>query len=308
LLPILTVVSTRAIAVTASTDSDSAVSAFLDAAGRERRLAPNTLAAYRTDLTTLARWLAAHNVPIMRTTRGDLQEFIAWRVRAGAQPTSISRQLSSFRRFFHHFLREGAIREDPTAQIARPKIRRTQPRSVTEQEVDALLSAPVVSDPLGNRDRTMLEVLYATGLRVSELVHLRQGQIDLNQGVIRIVGKGDRERLIPLGEETMRALKSYCGGVRDEILLEHQTDYLFPTRRGDRMTRQAFWHIIKRYARKAGVANALSPHTMRHAFATHLLNQGAELRVVQMLLGHSDLSTTQIYTIVARERLKKRHA
>lgn len=306
-LPTRSVMSTSAIAVTAGTDSDTAVSRFLDAAGKERRLAPNTLAAYRTDLTTFARWLAERNVPIMCTTRVNLQDFIAWRVRAGARPTSISRQLSSFRRFFHHFLREGAIREDPTAQIVRPKIRRTQPRSLTEGEVDALLSAPVVSDLLGNRDRTMLEVLYATGLRVSELVNLRQGQINLNQGVIRIFGKGDRERLIPLGEEAIRALKSYCGSVRDEILLEHQTDYLFPTRRGDRMTRQASWHIIKRYARKAGIANALSPHTLRHAFATHLLNQGTDLRVVQMLLGHSDLSTTQIYTHVARERLKGRH-
>jgi len=205
-------------------------------------------------------------------------------------------------------MREGAIREDPTAQIAMPKIGRSLPRSLTEEEVESLLSAPLVTDPLGNRDRTMLEVLYATGLRVSELVNLRQSQINLNQGVIRILGKGDRERLIPLGEEAMRALKEFARGPRGEILLERQTDYLFPTRRGDRMTRQAFWHIIKRYARKAGIAKELSPHTLRHAFATHLLNHGADLRVVQMLLGHSDLSTTQIYTHVARERLKDLHS
>jgi integrase/recombinase XerD len=205
-------------------------------------------------------------------------------------------------------MREGAIREDPTAQIAMPKIGRSLPRSLTEEEVESLLSAPVITDPLGNRDRTMLEVLYATGLRVSELVNLRQSQINLNQGVIRILGKGDRERLIPLGEEAMRALKEFARGPRGEILLERQTDYLFPTRRGDRMTRQAFWHIIKRYARKAGIGKELSPHTLRHAFATHLLNHGADLRVVQMLLGHSDLSTTQIYTHVARERLKDMHA
>jgi integrase/recombinase XerD len=279
------------------------VSRFLDAVWIERDLSPNTLEAYRADLTALARWLAERNVPIMRTSRADLQEFIAWRVRAGARPSSTARQLSSFRRFFHYLMREGAVREDPTAQIAMPKIKRSLPRSLTEEEVEALLSAPVVSDPLGNRDRTMLEVLYATGLRVSELVNLRQDQINLNQGVLRI-GKGDRERLIPLGEGAIRALNAFSGSARDEILLDRQTDYLFPTRRGNRMTRQAFWHIIKRHARKAGIATGLSPHTLRHAFATHLLNHGTDLRVLQILLGHSDLSTTQIYTHVARERLK----
>jgi len=295
--------------VTANTDSaDPAVSRFLDAACRERGLSENTLAAYRADLTALARWLAERNVPIMRTTRADLQDFIAWRVRVGARPSSTARQLSSFRRFFHYFAREGAIREDPTTQVAMPKFARSLPRSLTEEEVEALLSAPVVTDPLGNRDHTMLAVLYATGLRVSELVNLRQGQIDFTQGVIRVPGKGDRERVIPLGEGAMRALKKFSSGVRDEILLDHQTDYLFPTRRGDRMTRQAFWYIVKRYARKAGIATALSPHTLRHAFATHLLNHGADLRVVQMLLGHSNLSTGQIYKHVVRERLKKLRA
>jgi integrase/recombinase XerD len=294
---------------TANADSsDPAISRFLDAARLERDLSPNTLAAYRSDLTALARWLAERNVPIMRTTRADLQDFIAWRVRAGARPASSARQLSSCRRFFSYFMREGEIREDPTAQIKMPKRTRQLPRSLTEEEVEALLSAPVVSDPLGHRDRAMLEVLYATGLRVSELVNLRQGQINLNHGVIRILGKGGRERLIPLGEEAMRALKEFIRGARGEILLEHETDYLFPTRRGYRMTRQAFWHIIKRYARKSGLATGLSPHTLRHAFAMHLVNHGTDLRVVQMLLGHSDLSTTQIYTHVLRERLKERRA
>lgn len=286
----------------------AAVTRFLDAVWMERGLSSNTLAAYRADLTSLARWLAERDVQIMGTSRGDLQDFIAWRIQAGARPRSTARQLSSFRRFFRYFLREGVIREDPTAQIAMPKIGRSLPKSLTEDEVEALLAAPTVNDPLGHRDRTMLEVLYATGLRVSELVNLRQGQVNLNQGVIRIVGKGNRERLIPLGEEAVRWLNEFARGPRNEILLERQTDYLFPTRRGDRMTRQAFWHIIKRYARKAGVAKELSPHTLRHAFATHLLNHGADLRVVQMLLGHSDLSTTQIYTHVARERMKELHA
>jgi integrase/recombinase XerD len=244
----------------------------------------------------------------MRTTRADLQEFIASRMRAGARPTSIARQISTCRRFFRHFMREGVIRQNPTEQITLPRVTRSLPRLLTEEDVEALLSAPAVSDPLGHRDRTMLEVLYATGLRVSELVNLRQEQIDLSQRVVRILGKDRRERQIPLSDVAIRALKEFIGGVRDEILLEHRTDYLFPTRRGDRMTRQAFWHIIKRYARKAGLAKALSPHTLRHAFATHLLNNGTDLRVVQMLLGHSDLSTTQIYTHVARERLKKQRA
>ena len=298
-------VSSTASPTTANTDSaDPAVSLFLDAVCMERELSANTLAAYRADLTALDRWLSQRNVPMMRATRANLQDFFTWRMRAGAQPTSTARQLSSFRRFFHYFMREGAVGEDPTAQIAIPKIKRSLPRSLTEEEVDALLSSPLVSDPLGNRDRTMLEVLYATGLRVSELVNLRQSEVNLDQGVIRIPGKSGRERTLPLSGAAIQALKGFSGSVRDEILLERQTDYLFPTRRGDRMTRQAFWHIIKRYARKAGIATELSPHTLRHAFATHLLNHGADLRVVQMLLGHSDLSTTQIYTHVARERLK----
>lgn len=288
--------------------TDPAVARFLDAVWLERGLSANTLAAYRADLTALARWLAERKVPIEKTSRADLQDFIAWRVREGARPRSTARQLSSFRRFFRYLLREGGIHEDPTAQIAMPKIGRSLPKSLTEEEVEALLGAPVVSDPLGNRDRTMLEVLYATGLRVSELVNLRDAQVNLNQGVIRILGKGNRERMIPLGDEAVRWLTEFEHGPRAEILLERQTDFLFPTRRGDRMTRQAFWHIIKRYARKSGISKELSPHTLRHAFATHLLNHGADLRVVQMLLGHSDLSTTQIYTHVARERMKELHS
>ena len=292
-----------------STDTaDVTVSKFLDAVWMERGLSANTLAAYRADLTALARWLAERGTPIIKTTRADLLGFIAFRVEMGARPRSTARQLSSFRRFFRYFVREGVITDDPTAQIAMPKIGRSLPKSLTEEEVESLLNAPVIGDPLGHRDRTMLEVLYATGLRVSELVSLKHSQLNLNQGVVRIVGKGNRERLIPLGEEAVRWLKEFMGGGRNEILLDRSTEYLFPTRRGDRMTRQAFWHIIKRYARKSSIDKELSPHTLRHAFATHLLNHGADLRVVQMLLGHSDLSTTQIYTHVARERMKDLHA
>jgi integrase/recombinase XerD len=287
---------------------DPAVTRFLDGAWMERGLSSNTMAAYRADLMALSRWLALKGIAITQATRSDVMGFIAYRVEAGARPRSTARQLSSFRRFYRHLLREGSLREDPTAQIAMPKIGRSLPKSLSEEEVESLLNAPVVSDPLGARDRTMLEVLYATGLRVTELVSLKYSQLNLNQGVLRVHGKGDRERLIPLGEEAVRWLHEFIGSGRGEILLDRTTDYLFPTRRGDHMTRQAFWHIIKRYARKSNIDKELSPHTLRHAFATHLLNHGADLRVVQMLLGHSDLSTTQIYTHVARERMKEMHS
>ncbi len=287
---------------------DPALQRFLEAVWMERGLSANTLAAYRADLTSLGRWLEAQGTSLLAATRVELLGFIAARVEGGSRPRSTARQLSSFRRFYRFMVRENLIEVDPTAQIAMPKIGRSLPKSLSEAEVDALLEAPTVADPLGHRDRTMLEVLYATGLRVSELVSLKHNQVNLNQGVMRVVGKGNRERLIPLGDEAVGWLQQFMQGPRVEILLERQTDYLFPTRRGDRMTRQAFWHIIKRYSKKAGVEKELSPHTLRHAFATHLLNHGADLRVVQMLLGHSDLSTTQIYTHVARERLKELHS
>ena len=288
--------------------SKAALERFLDAIWMERGLSKNTLAAYRADLNSLARWLTGRGKNLSEGDRADLLDYIAWRVEKGARPRSTARQLSSFRRFFRYLVREGVLSADPTARISMPKVGRPLPKALPEEEVEALLEAPDVKDPLGHRDRTMLEVLYATGLRVTELVSLRLSQINLNQGVVRIVGKGGRERLIPLGEESLEWLQEFIAGPRMEILLERQTDFLFPTRRGDRMTRQAFWHIIKRYAGKADISSSLSPHTLRHAFATHLLNHGADLRVVQMLLGHSDLSTTQIYTHVARERLKDLHA
>jgi len=280
---------------------------FLDAIWMERGLSENTLGAYRADLVALNQRLESKQVELVRAGRADIMDYIAWRVEGGAKPRSTARQLSSFRRFYRYLLREGVIREDPTVNIAMPKIGRSLPQSLTESDVESLLAAPKVVEPLGHRDRTMLEVLYATGVRVSELINLRLKQINLNQGVVRIVGKGDRERLIPLGDEAQDWIREFVDGPRSEILLERQTEYLFPTRRGDRMTRQAFWHIIKRYARKAGISKKLSPHTVRHAFATHLLNNGADLRVVQLLLGHSDVSTTQIYTHVARERMKELH-
>jgi len=287
---------------------EAIIDKFLDTIWMERGLSVNTLGAYRADLMALQRWLAKRDISLIFATRADLLAFIAWRAKEGAKPRSTARQLSSFRRFYRFLLREGVIGEDPTLKIEMPKIGRSLPRSLTEAEVEALLAAPDTHDPLGHRDRAMLEVLYATGLRVSELINLKQSEINLNQGVLRVSGKGERERLIPLGDEAQSWLRDFIAGPRVEILLERQTDYLFPTRRGDRMTRQAFWHIIKRYTKKAEIEGKLSPHTLRHAFATHLLNNGADLRVVQMLLGHSDLSTTQIYTHVARARMKELHA
>ena len=288
--------------------ADAIIDKFLDAIWMERGLSANTLEAYRADLVCLRRWLSQRDVKLIRTSRSDLLAFIAWRTEQGAKPRSTARQLSSFRRFYRFLVRESVVKEDPTLKIEMPSIGRSLPHSLTETEVGALLAAPDVSDPLGHRDRTMLEVLYATGLRVSELINLKQSEVNLNQGVVRIIGKAGRERLVPLGEEAQSWLLEFIAGPRTEILRERQTDYLFPTRRGDRMTRQAFWHIIKRYAQSAAIGQKLSPHTLRHAFATHLLNNGADLRVVQMLLGHSDLSTTQIYTHVARERMKELHS
>ena len=281
---------------------------FLDAMWSERGLADNTLAAYRADLVGSSRWLEEQRVGILNARRDQLLAFLAWRVQEGARPRSTARQLSSIRRFYRYMLREGHINEDPSTRIDMPKLGRPLPKSLTESEVIALLKAPDVLQALGIRDRAMLELLYATGLRVSELVSLRLDQVNLRQGVVRVLGKGNRERLVPMGEEAQTWIEKYLREARLDILGKQQTDYLFPTRRSAHMTRQAFWHIIKRYAQKAEVHAAMSPHTLRHAFATHLLNHGADLRVVQMLLGHSDVSTTQIYTHVARERLKDLHA
>ncbi len=273
---------------------------FVDTIRRERGLSVNTLGAYRADVMILKRWLSQRDTNLIYATRADLLAFIAWRAKQGAKPRSTARKLSSFRHFYRFLWREGMISENPTARIDMPKIGRSLPRSLTENEVEALLVAPDTHNPLGHRDRTMIEILYATGLRVTELINLRQSQINLTQDVLRVRGKGGRERLIPLGDESQSWLRDFLAGPRIDILVERDTDYLFPTRRGDHMSRQAFWHIIKRYAKKAGIEGKLSPHTLRHAFAMHLLNNGADLRVVQMLLGHSDLSSTQIYTHIAR--------
>ncbi len=280
---------------------------FLDAMWTERGLADNTLAAYRADLLSLARWLRGRGRLLIDMRREDLLAFLAWRVEQGALPRSSARQLSSIRRFFHYQLREKRVSDDPTARVEMPSLGRPLPRTLSETEVEKLLLAPDTNNPLGMRDRAMLEMLYASGLRVSELVVLRTPQVNLQQGSLRVTGKGGRERLVPLGDTAREWLERFVAGPRNDILRGRQSDYLFPTRRTDYMTRQAFWHMIKRYARAAGILSELSPHTLRHAFATHMLNHGADLRVVQMLLGHSDLATTQIYTHVASERLQDLH-
>lgn len=281
---------------------------FLDALWLERGLSENTLAAYRSDLQGLALWLEAQELDLLGAARHDLLHYLQQRVEQGASPRSSARLLSSLRRFYRHQLRERLLDDDPSARIDAPKLGRALPKSLTEEEVERLLASPDVSAAMGLRDRAMLEVLYASGLRVSELVSLLLPQVNLQQGLVRVIGKGNKERLVPLGEEALNWLERYVREGRGLLLGMNQSDVLFPSRRGAAMSRQAFWQLIKRYAVKAQINKPLSPHTLRHAFATHLLNHGADLRVVQLLLGHSSLSTTQIYTHVARERLKNLHA
>ncbi len=289
-------------------DDLSAINTFLDRIWMERGLSDNTLTAYRSDLKSTAAWLKIRGVNLTSAQRPDLLEYLAVCVTQGARPRSTARLLSSLRRFFQYLIREGVREDDPAALITSPKLGQPLPKSLTESEVEALLAAPDTGTALGMRDRCMLEVLYATGLRVTELIGLRIEMVNLRQGVVKVIGKGNKERLVPLGDEALDWLARYLDETRKEQLKGQQTDYLFVTARRGPMTRQAFWYTVKRHAQKAGVTKHLSPHTLRHSFATHLLNHGADLRVVQMLLGHSDLSTTQIYTHVARERLKSLHA
>ena len=285
--------------------------AFSDALWLEDGLSRNTLESYRSDLEQFGAWLIKHRHQdngLITATHSDLLAFIAYKFSARVKASTTSRELSSLKRFYRFLLREGKIQVDPSLNIDAPKLPRSLPASLTEADIEGLLNAPNIHVPLGLRDRAMLEVLYASGLRVSELVSLDSAQISLNMGIIRVMGKGGKERLTPLGEEALEWVSRYVTGVRRILLRESSSNALFITSRGSAMTRQAFWYLIKRYARQAGIAKPLSPHTLRHAFATHLLNHGADLRVVQLLLGHADISTTQIYTHVARERLKRLHA
>ena len=296
-----------AVSRTATTPAE--VEQYLDALWMEKGLSENSLAAYRRDLSQYAAWLTGEQgCGLMEAGSLDLQKYLGWRLARGRSPRSTARFLSCVRGFYRHQLREGRIDEDPSLNVDSPKLGRPLPKSLSEAEVEALLKAPQVDDPVEFRDRTMLELLYACGLRVSELVGLQLAQVGMNQGVVRIFGKGGKERLVPMGEEALHWLTRYLNGARRELLDNRPSETVFVNRRGGPMTRQAFWYRIKLYAGRAGVRSSLSPHTLRHAFATHLLNHGADLRVVQLLLGHSDLSTTQIYTHVARERMKALHA
>jgi len=283
------------------------IDGFADALWMESGLSDNTLAAYRRDLCGLAAWLATRGGSLADASAVDLLGYLAGQYRRGRALRSNARLLSSLRRFFRYLVREGRRADDPSANIEAPKLDRPLPHSLSEAEVESLLQAPDVDQPMGVRDRAMLELLYATGLRVSELVELSADRINLNQGVVRVIGKGDKERLVPVGDEALRWVQRYLEGARATLLRGAASERLFVSRKAASITRQAFWYRLRHYAVRAGIRGHLSPHTLRHAFATHLVNHGADLRVVQMLLGHSDLSTTQIYTHVARERLKQLH-
>ncbi|MFM2407370.1 MAG: tyrosine recombinase XerD [Pseudomonadota bacterium] len=282
---------------------------FFDALWLEDGLSRNTLDSYRRDLTKFSEWLqACCGMDLLDTAHADIQAYLAYLIQQqAAKASSTSRTLSSLKRLFRYLLRERKISVDPTLQIDTPKLPRNLPKSISEADVELLLNAPNTQTPLGLRDRTMLEVLYATGLRVSELVALLVTEVDLNGGFVRVLGKGNKVRVVPLGEVALDWLRRYLADARPVLLGEKSCNAMFITNRRDAMTRQMFWYLIKKYARCGEVQIGLSPHTLRHAFATHLLNHGADLRVVQMLLGHSDISTTQIYTHVARQRMKVLH-
>ncbi|PTU75502.1 site-specific tyrosine recombinase XerD [Pseudomonas mangrovi] len=281
---------------------------FLDALWLEKGLSEHTRAAYRSDLALFNGWLGERGLELPDAGREIILDHLAWRLAQGYKARSTARLLSGMRGFYRYLLRERLIAQDPTLQIDLPQLGKPLPKSLSEADVEALLAAPAIDEALGLRDRTMLEVLYACGLRVTELVSLTLEQVNLRQGVLRVFGKGSKERLVPLGEEAIVWIERYLRDGRGALLGGRPSEVLFPSSRGEQMTRQTFWHRIKLHARVAGILKPISPHTLRHAFATHLLNHGADLRVVQLLLGHSDLSTTQIYTHVARARLQELHA
>ena len=287
--------------------STKIIDQFIDHLWLEDGLSKNTLNSYRFDLSIFVSWLAeTKKIELLDVSELEIQEFLAFKFPT-SKSRSISRLLATLRRFFRYLLRENKIKEDPTLKIQTPKIPKSLPKSLSEDEVEGLLEAPDIKTDVGMRDRSMLELLYACGLRVSELVGIQLTEVILSDGVIRVTGKGSKTRLVPMGEEAVDWIKKYLVESRQNILNKQTSKFLFVTNRGGEMTRQAFWYLIKKYALMANIDKPMSPHILRHAFATHLINHGADLRVVQMLLGHSDISTTQIYTHVARERLKKLH-
>ncbi len=292
--------------------NEELIEQFLDAIWVERGLSKNTLDAYQRDLKSFSKWLettqkvALQN--LLTSNKSQLQNYLAARTKAGAKTSTMARILSSLKRFYRYHVRTNTLAEDPSALIEAPKLGRSLPNSLSESQVDALIEAPDLDDPIGLRDRAMLELLYATGLRVSELVTLKTAQVGLQQGVLKVMGKGSKERLVPMGDQAVEWIKRYQIESRPRLLRgKGLSDDLFVTQRGSSMTRQAFWYRIKHYTNMMHISQKISPHTLRHAFATHLLNHGADLRVVQLLLGHSDLSTTQIYTHVAQARLQELH-
>ncbi|QDE32434.1 site-specific tyrosine recombinase XerD [Shewanella polaris] len=284
------------------------INQFIDDVWSTNGLSNNTLVSYRTDLQNLDRYVLAKGLNLLQVDQGVLRDYLAVRFDKNFAKSSTARLLSSLRRFYAYLLVKQKISQDPTALIKSPKLARQLPDTLSEAQIDSLLSEPNTEEAIEHRDKAMLELLYATGLRVTELVSLTMEQISLRQGLVRVMGKGGKERLVPLGELAIAEVEQYIKFARGELLSMKQSDVLFPSRRGQMMTRQTFWHRIKLYAARAGIQCHLSPHTLRHAFATHLLNHGADLRVVQLLLGHSDLSTTQIYTHVAKVRLQQLHS
>jgi len=286
------------------------VDQFADSLWLSDGLAKNTIESYRRDIMQLDSWLKRSSRAVVdQAGAEDLQAFLAHRIEdRHASPRSTARLTSAMKRFYQYLIQERLIAEDPSLRLESPKLTRGLPKSLSERDVDALLAAPDANTALGLRDKAMLETLYASGLRVTELVTLKVAQLSLEMGVVRVMGKGSKERLVPLGESAADVIQLYLSGARIEILDGQKSDDLFVTGRGHAMTRQMFWHLIKRHALNAGIRVPISPHTLRHAFATHLINHGADLRVVQLLLGHADITTTQIYTHVARERLKQIHA
>ena len=286
---------------------DPLVDRFLDTLWLEDGLSRNTLAAYRRDLAGLSRWLSARAVSLPGASEADVTAYLASE-HAVTRASTANRRLAVLRRFYRWAVRERVAADDPTVRLRGARRPARFPRTISEAQVEALLAAPDVTGPLGLRDRAMFELLYATGLRVSELVNLKLSELSLTEGLVRVVGKGSKERIVPLGEVARDWVERYLKRGRHELLADRVSDAVFVTQRGEAMSRQMFWVLVKRYALRAGIQAPLSPHGLRHAFATHLLNHGADLRVVQMLLGHADISTTQIYTHVARARLKSLHA
>jgi integrase/recombinase XerD len=288
---------------------DGLIDTFCDQLWLQDGLAASSLSSYRRDLTGWCAWLAKRHAALLAVGRADFDQWLADQFKAKAKATSVARRLSALRRFYRFQLERGAISEDPTLRVRAPKKPRRLPKLLSEAQVETLLDAPDTKTPLGLRDRAMLETLYATGLRVSELTGLTLSQVAHDAGVVRVVGKGSKERLVPMGDEAVAWISRYLRDVRPALAGNSKRDEMFLTQRHAPLTRQAFWALVKRYAVRAGIPKAaLSPHVLRHAFATHLLNHGADLRVVQLLLGHADITTTTIYTHVARERLKQLHA